>query len=181
MPNGLRTKCAYVWMGLWEPVLCHPQMVRIPFAANWNLLGFCTNIKKTGCAGCSFHAPGVLCSPQVCGKLIKRSPLMHRMWTVQCVSGMLVYTKLNTALGTTNCKYLHLQCVHTWIRIDRKRKSGRVTPYSCSRINLLRLLRVTNKFYDTRRMCSHAHGPNVGTLRYFTCCNLFKNCAAIVR
>ncbi len=49
------------------------------FAANQNLLLFCTNTKRTGCAGCPFHAPGVLCSSQVRGKLINRAPLMHHM------------------------------------------------------------------------------------------------------
>ncbi len=46
-----------------EPVLCCRWTVCIPFAANQNFLVFCTNIKRTGCAGCPFHAPGVLCSP----------------------------------------------------------------------------------------------------------------------
>ncbi len=60
-----------------EPVLHHPQMARIPFTTNRNLLVFCANTKRTGCAGCPFHAPGVLCSPLVCGKLINRAPHMN--------------------------------------------------------------------------------------------------------
>ncbi len=65
------------------PVLRHLRTVHIPFAANWNLLVFCANTKRTGCAGCPFHAPGVLCSPQDCGKLINCAPLMHRMRTAR--------------------------------------------------------------------------------------------------
>ncbi len=41
-------------------------------------------------------ASGVLCSPQVCGKLINRAPLMHRTQRVQRESGALLYTKLMT-------------------------------------------------------------------------------------
>ncbi len=43
-----------------------------PFPANQNLSVFCANTKITGYAECSFHVPGVLCSPQVRGKLINR-------------------------------------------------------------------------------------------------------------
>ncbi len=77
-----------------EPALRHPWTVRIPFAENQNLLVFCANTKRTECAGCPFHALDVLCSPQVCGKLINHMPLVRRIRTVQCVSGALVYTKL---------------------------------------------------------------------------------------
>ncbi len=70
-----------------EPVLPYLQTVRILFAVNRNLSVFCANTKRTGCAGCPFHAPGVLCSPQVCGKLINCVPLMYRMQTAQRVSG----------------------------------------------------------------------------------------------
>ncbi len=75
-------------------LLLHLQMVRIPFAANRNLPVFCANARRTGCAVCPFHAPGVLCSPQVCGKLINRTLLTRHTRTKQCVSGALVYTKL---------------------------------------------------------------------------------------
>ncbi len=57
---------------------------------------FCTNTKKTGCAECPFHAPGILCLPQVHRKLINRAPLTCRMRTVQRISGAFVYTKLNS-------------------------------------------------------------------------------------
>ncbi len=46
------------------------------------------------CAGCPFHAPVVLCSPQVRKKLITRAPLTRHMGTVQRISGALMYTKL---------------------------------------------------------------------------------------
>ncbi len=36
------------------------------------VLVFCANTRRTGCTGCPFHAPGVLCSAQVHGKLINR-------------------------------------------------------------------------------------------------------------
>ncbi len=42
----------------------------------------------------SFPCTGVLCSPQVRGKLINRTPLTHHMRTAQHVSRSLVYTKL---------------------------------------------------------------------------------------
>ncbi len=74
-----------------KPVLSHPRMVRILFATNRNLSVFCMNIKKTVCVSCLFYAPGVLCSPQVRGKVINRAPLTLRMRTVQCVSSTLVY------------------------------------------------------------------------------------------
>ncbi len=90
-----------------KPVLHHPRMVRIPFAANQNLSVFCANTKRTGCAGCPFHAPGVLCSPQVRGKLITRAPLTCRMRTAQCRSGMLVYTKRYMAQFVTVVVTLH--------------------------------------------------------------------------
>ncbi len=77
-----------------EPVLGYLQTVRIPFAVNQNLLVFCANTKRTGCTGYPFHAPGFLCSPQVCGKLIHCAPLMRHMRTAQRISGAFVYTKL---------------------------------------------------------------------------------------
>ncbi len=76
-----------------KPVLRHPRTVRIPFVANQNLLVFCANTKRTGCAWCPFYAPGVLCSPQVPRKLINYAPLMRHMQTVQHISGTLVYTR----------------------------------------------------------------------------------------
>ncbi len=82
----------------------HSQMVRIPFTANQNLSIFCANTKRTGCTGCSFRAPGVLCSAQVWGKLINCAPLTRRMRMAQRISGMLVYTKLKTQPITCNAK-----------------------------------------------------------------------------
>ncbi len=76
-----------------KPVLHHPRTVCIPFAVNQNLLVFCMNTKRTGCAGCPFHAPGVLCSPQVCVKLINHAPNTSCIRTAQCISGALVYTR----------------------------------------------------------------------------------------
>ncbi len=61
-----------------EPALRHPQTVCILFAEKQNLLVFCANTKRTGCAGCLFHAPGVLCLPQVCEKLINCAPHANR-------------------------------------------------------------------------------------------------------
>ncbi len=76
-----------------EPALCRPRMVRIPLAANWNLSVCCANTKRTGCPRCPFHAPGVLCSHQVRGKLINRMPNTGRTRMAQLVSGALVYTR----------------------------------------------------------------------------------------
>ncbi len=95
--NHLRTVCepnARMCAHDCEPALCHLWTVRIPFAENQNLSVFCTNRKRTRCSGCTFHAPGVLCSPQVRRKLINRAPLMRRIRMTQRVSGTLVYTKL---------------------------------------------------------------------------------------
>ncbi len=78
-----------------EPALRHLRMVRIPFATNQNLSVFGANTKRTGCTGYPFHAPGVLCSPQVCGKLINHALLMHRARIAQRVSVALVYTRFN--------------------------------------------------------------------------------------
>ncbi len=61
---------------------------------------FGANTKKTGCARCPFHAPGVLCSPQVRGKLINRAPNAHHTRMTQHVSGTLVYTKFYTSKPT---------------------------------------------------------------------------------
>ncbi len=80
-----------------EPALHHPWMVCIPFAANQNLSVFCTNTKRTGCTRCPFHAPSVLCLPQVRRKLINHAPNTHHTQTVQHVSGTLVYTRFNKA------------------------------------------------------------------------------------
>ncbi len=49
------------------------------------------------CTGCPFHAPGVLCSSQIHGELINHVLFTHRMQTAQCVSGALVYTKLQAS------------------------------------------------------------------------------------
>ncbi len=111
LANGLQTKSVYVWTGL--------QTCTVPSTNGLHtvrrerkFVSLCANTKRTGCAECPFHAPGVLCSPQVRGKLINRAPLMRRMRTAQCVCGTvrmrrsayaaqcvcgaLVYTKLNT-------------------------------------------------------------------------------------
>ncbi len=99
-PNGSRNRSQTVRKpNGWdcEPALhCSPhlRMVRIPFAANWNVSVFCGNTKRTGCAGCPLHAPDGFCSPQVCGKLINHSSLTHYTRMAQRVSGALVYTKL---------------------------------------------------------------------------------------
>ncbi len=89
MPNGSRMVCepnASMCGQDCKPALRRPQMVHIPFTKNRNLSVFCANTKRTGCAGCPFYAPGVLCSPQVCGKLINRAPLTRRMRTAQRVN-----------------------------------------------------------------------------------------------
>ncbi len=41
-----------------KPVLPHLRTVRIPFAVNQNLLGFCVNTKRIGCTGCPLLASG---------------------------------------------------------------------------------------------------------------------------
>ncbi len=115
-PNDLRTTHKpNARMCGWdcEPVLRRLQMVRIPFATNRNLSVVCANTKGTGCAGCPFHAPGVLsmrrvsfpcagcpfhapgilCLPQVCVKLINHAPNTHHMRTAQHVCSALVYTR----------------------------------------------------------------------------------------
>ncbi len=77
-----------------KPVLRYPRTVRIPFATNQNLSFFCANTKGTGCAKCPFQTPGVLCSPQVCRKLINRAPNTHCTQTEQCKRHALVYKVL---------------------------------------------------------------------------------------
>ncbi len=62
-PNGSQTICEYVWTGLRicaalsvngsRTVRCEPKFV-----------GFLREHKEK-CAGCPFHAPGVICSPQI--------------------------------------------------------------------------------------------------------------------
>ncbi len=79
---------------------CSQRTVRIPFSANQNFSVFCTNTKRTGCAGGPFHAPGVLCSPQVHRKLINHAPNTSHTQTVQCISGALMYTRFQTTFGT---------------------------------------------------------------------------------
>ncbi len=69
---------------------------------------FAGNTKITGCVGCPFHALGVLCSPQVCAKLINRAPLMYWTQTAQRVSDALVYTNLKVV---TYNVYVHVAYV----------------------------------------------------------------------
>ncbi len=103
-----------------KPVLHHPQTIRILFAVNQNLLVSCANTKRTGCARCPFHTPGVLYSPQIHGKLSNHAPNTRRMRTAQRVSGVLVYTRFNVyglnTLYTIVCPYtfvLHPDiCLH---------------------------------------------------------------------
>ncbi len=59
-------------------------MVRIPFAMNQNLSVFYTNTKRTGWAGCPFHALGVLHSPQVRGKLTCQ-------WPYRCLTDWVIF------------------------------------------------------------------------------------------
>ncbi len=84
-----------------KPALRRPRMVRIPFAEP-KLVGFLHEHKENWmcrvsfpCTRCPFHAPGVLCSPQVYGNLINHAPNTCRMRTVQHVSRALVYTTFN--------------------------------------------------------------------------------------
>ncbi len=102
-PNGLRTTRSQTvrkpnartcgWDC--EPALHCLQMVRTLFAANRNLSVFCVNTKRTGSTRCPFHAPGILCLPQVREKLINGPSNTCRMWMVQRLSGALVYTRFN--------------------------------------------------------------------------------------
>ncbi len=97
-----RNACMCGWN--FEPALYHLRTVCIPFFANQNLSVFCANTKRTGCVGCPFYAPGVLCSPQVCRKLINHMPNTRRMRMTQLVSGTLVYTKFqDSKIGIPNC------------------------------------------------------------------------------
>ncbi len=83
--NHLRTACKPNACMRWQdykPALRHLRTVRIPFAENWNLSVFCTNTTRNGCAECPFHAPGILCSPQVRGKLLNHVPLTRLTRTV---------------------------------------------------------------------------------------------------
>ncbi len=93
-----------------EPVLRHPWMIRIPFATNRNLSVFCANTKRTGCAACPFHTPGVLCSPQVCGKLIncaranyaahkRRARVYKALWRNDGFFHSFCYLSKNNAFG----------------------------------------------------------------------------------
>ncbi len=68
----------------YKPALRCLRTVRIQFVTNWNLLVFCANTKRIGCAGYPLYVPGVLCSPQVCRKLINHAP------SANCLLGMCV-------------------------------------------------------------------------------------------
>ncbi len=63
---GLRTKCAYMWMGL--------QTCAAPFAKGSHTVHhepkFFSFLRKHKENWMRLHAPGVLCSPQIHGKLI---------------------------------------------------------------------------------------------------------------
>ncbi len=74
------------------------------------ICGFCSNTKRTGCAGCPFLPPGVLCSPQVRRKLINGVPNTHRMRTAQRVSSALVYTRFKalSTLANRMCKAISI-------------------------------------------------------------------------
>ncbi len=64
-----RTKSAYVWTGL--------QTCAAPSANSsprTKIRRFFARTQRTGCTRCPFHAPGVLCSPQVPRKLFNRAP-----------------------------------------------------------------------------------------------------------
>ncbi len=68
----------------------------------------------------SFHAPSVLCSHQVCGKFINRAPNTRRTWTVQRVSGALVYTRFKEAAvyvsKSTNVIWVYCVILWNWMR-----------------------------------------------------------------
>ncbi len=59
-------------------------------------------INSTEGTMCPFHAPGVLCSPQVYGKLINPVPLMCGAQMAQRVNGVLVYIQ----------SYIRVSCRH---------------------------------------------------------------------
>ncbi len=71
---------------------CCLRMIHIPVAAKPKFVSFLREHKETGCVGCPFLALGVLCSPQVRGKLI------NCMRTAQHVSGALIYKVLDTLI-----------------------------------------------------------------------------------
>ncbi len=99
LANGLRTKCVYVWMGLRTCAApsvngLHTIRRKLKFVVflrehkeNWMCW---VSFPR---AGCPFHAPGVLCSPQVREKLINQAPNMRRTQTAPCISGTLVYIR----------------------------------------------------------------------------------------
>ncbi len=80
-----------------KPALRCPRTVCIPFAANRNLSGFWANTKRTGCARCPFHATGILCSPQVRGKLINDVPNTLHANGAMCKRHARVYKALHTS------------------------------------------------------------------------------------
>ncbi len=68
LTNDLQTKCAYVWMGLGTCIAPSANGSHSVHREQ-KLVGFLCKHKENGMRQCSFHAPGVLSSPQVCGKL----------------------------------------------------------------------------------------------------------------
>ncbi len=122
-----------------EPALRHSWMVHIPFAENRNLSVFCANTKRTGCTGCPFHAPGVLCSPQVLKKLINRAPLTRRKRTAQRVSGALMYTKL----------YIFFLILSNFLKVLTKAKKQNFSRILKISLNILQnFIKIIPLFFD---------------------------------
>ncbi len=96
VPNGSQIKSAYVWKELQTCTASFTKWFAY-CSGDQNLSVFCVNTKRTGYAGCPFHTPGVLCPPQVRGKLINHAPNTRRMQTAQRVSDALVYTRFKTS------------------------------------------------------------------------------------
>ncbi len=94
--NRSRTKCVYVWMGLWT---CAAPSTNDSHTVHHEpkFVSFCANTKRTGCRWVSFPCTGCLLLALGSQK-INRAPLMRRTRTAQCVSGALVYTKLKDSL-----------------------------------------------------------------------------------
>ncbi len=92
LANSLQTKCAYLWMVLWT---CTAPSTNGPYTVcgEPKFVVFLHEHKENWMR---LHALGLLCSPQVHGKLINDAPLMRPTRMVQRVSGTLVYTKLKT-------------------------------------------------------------------------------------
>ncbi len=146
-----------------EPALRHLWTAHIPFTANRNLLVFCTNTKRTGFARCLFHAPGVLYSHQVHGKLINHAPITHRTRTAQRISGALVYTRKTVHTFVTQSSLFFSHAFQTpalrawqttdWWNLKLGWKASGGIYYKCA-VSPIRL----TKNFSLSRVCIRTYG-----------------------